>query len=81
MEENKKAFDALYALKNEIEKEFGGKLIWERMEDNVTSRVKYQLDGVDVSNEDDWPKMNEFLIDTAERMHRAFKDPIRKLKV
>jgi len=81
MEENKKAFDALYALKDEIEKEFGGKLIWERMEDNVTSRIKYQLDGVDVSNEGDWSKMNEFLIDVAERMHRAFKDPIRKLKV
>jgi len=81
MEENKKAFDSLYALKSEIEKEFNGKLTWERMEDNVTSRIKCQLDGVDVSNEGDWPKMNEFLIDVAERMHRAFKDPIRKIKV
>ncbi len=80
-DENKKAFDFLYALKDEIEREFGGKLTWERMEDNVTSRIKHQLDGVDVSNENDWPKMNTFLVDTAERMHRAFKDPIRKLKV
>jgi len=81
MEENKKAFDSLYNLKDEIEKEFGGKLTWERMEDNVTSRIKHQLDGVSVINEEDWPKMNEFMIDAAERMHRAFKDPIRKLKV
>ena len=81
MEENKKAFDSLFNLKDEIEKEFGGKLIWERMEDNVTSRIKHQLDGVSVTNEEDWPKMNEFMIDAAEKMHRAFKDPIRKLKV
>ena len=80
-EENKKAFDSLYNLKDEIEKEFGGKLTWERMEDNVTSRIKYQLDGVNITNEEDWPKMNEFMIDAAERMHRAFKDPIRKIKV
>jgi len=80
-EENKKAFDYLYNLKDEIEKEFGGKLIWERMEDNVTSRIKHQLDSVSVTNEEDWPKMNEFIIDAAERMHRAFKDPIRKIKV
>ena len=79
-EENKKAFDSFYNLKDEIEKEFGGKLTWERMEDNVTSRIKYQLDGVNITNEEDWPKMNEFMIDAAERMHRAFKDPIRKLK-
>lgn len=81
MEENKKAFDSLYALKDEIEKEFGGKLTWERMEDNVTSRIKHQLDGVNITNEEDWPKMNEFIIDSAERIHKAFKDPIRKIKV
>ena len=80
-EENKKAFDSLYNFKDEIEKEFGGKLTWERMEDNVTSRIKHQLDGVNVTNEEDWPKMNEFLVDAAERMHKAFKDPIRKIKV
>ncbi|MGB7291038.1 MAG: DUF4268 domain-containing protein [Thermodesulfobacteriota bacterium] len=80
IKENKKAFDHLHNLKDEIEREFGGKLTWERMEDNVTSRIKHQLDGVNVSNEDDWPKMNEFLIDSAERMHRAFKAPIPKLK-
>lgn len=67
MEENKKAFDSLFNLKEEIEKEFGGKLTWERMEDNVTSRIKHQLDGVNITNEEDWPKMNEFMIDAAER--------------
>jgi len=80
-EENKKIFDYFYNLKDKIEQEFNGKLIWERMEDNVTSRIKYQLDGVDISNEEDWLKMNEFMIDGAERMHKAFNEPIRKLKI
>ncbi|MDD3285179.1 MAG: DUF4268 domain-containing protein [Patescibacteria group bacterium] len=79
-EENKKIFDYFYAIKDEIESGFGDNLIWERMEDNVTSRIKYQLDGVDVSDEADWPKMNKFLIDVVVRMMKSFKEPVRKLR-
>ena len=80
-EENKKVFDYLFNLKDKIENDFGDKLVWEKMEDNVTSRIKYQLDGVDVFNEKDWPKMNAFILDAAERMHKAFKGPVNKIKL
>jgi len=50
------------------------------MEDNVTSRIKYQLDGVSITAEEDWPKMNNFMTDGAERMRKAFIEPIKKLK-
>jgi len=79
-EENKKIFDYFFNLKSKIEEDFGGELIWERMEDNVTSRIKYQLDGVNIFNEEDWSKMSQFMIDGAKRMHKAFIEPIRKLK-
>lgn len=79
-DENKKIFDNFYSIKEKIEDDFGDSLIWERMEDNVTSRIKYQLDGVDVSNEDDWDRMNEFLIESAARMLKAFRDPVKNLK-
>jgi len=79
-DENKKIFDYFYSIKDEIESDFGNSLIWERMEDNVTSRIKYQLDGVDVSSETDWPKMNGFLIDGVVRMIKSFKEPVRKVR-
>lgn len=79
-DENKKIFDFFFSLKGIIEKDFGDKLIWEKMEDNVTSKIKYQLDGVDVSNEKNWEKMNTFLIDGVVRMHNAFQNPVRKLR-
>jgi len=78
-EENKKIFDHFFAQKDKIESDFGGKLAWERMEDNVTSRIKNQLDGVDVSNKEDWEKMNKFLIDSAIRMDKAFRKHVSKL--
>ena len=78
-EENKRVFDYFHKQKEQIEKDFGAPLIWERMEDKVTSRIKYQLDGVSVYEEAYYPKMNEFLIDAAERMKKAFTTPVNKL--
>ena len=78
--ENKRVFDLLYQSKDAIETEFGASLAWERMDDRVTSRVKCELDGVDIFNQSDWPKMNIFLIDAAMRMHKAFKEPVQKAK-
>jgi len=77
---NKETFDYFEKHKADIEKAFGSKLVWERMEDRVTSRIKNQLDGVDIFNEDDWPKMNEFLVDSAVRMHKTFKEYVGRLR-
>lgn len=78
-EENKKAYDYFFVMKNRIEKDFGGELIWERMDDKVSSRIKYQLDGLNIFDENDWQKMNEFMIDASQRMFKAFKEAIKGL--
>jgi hypothetical protein len=79
-EENKKIFDYFYKLKEEIEKEFGEALVWERKEDKIVSRIKYQLDGVNAFDKEDWGKINKFLIDAAVRMEKVFSAYVRKLK-
>lgn len=78
-EENKDLFDFLISLKESIENDFGTSLTWERMDENVTSRIKYQRDGVSYFEEDDWDTMNSFLIDAAVKMEKSFKEPIKKL--
>jgi len=78
-EENKKIFDYFFTRKDEIESDFGSKLIWERMEDKKTSRIKVQLDGVNFANEEDWEKMNKFLIESAVRMDKAFRERVSKI--
>lgn len=74
--ENKKIFDALEKNKEAIEKDFGAQLIWARMDDKVTCRIKWQLDDVSVFNPQDYPKINEFLINGSERMKRSFVERI-----
>ncbi|MDD3487884.1 MAG: DUF4268 domain-containing protein [Candidatus Pacebacteria bacterium] len=79
-QENKKVFDYFFNLKDKIEKDVEDALIWRRMDNNVTSRIQYQLDGVNITNENDWPKMKDFLVNAAIKMHKAFKDPVQKLR-
>jgi len=78
--ENKKVFDYFLNEKESIEKDFGAALIWERMEDKVTSRIKWQLDDVSVFETSNYVKMIEFLIDGLERMRKAFIGPVSKFQ-
>ena len=50
------------------------------MDNRTTSRIKFQLDGVDAFNKDDWQKINQFIIDGAVRMYKVFKDRVQKMK-
>lgn len=59
-EENKAAFDILFAHKNEIEKKLGVNLNWLRSEDTKGSYITYKLDNVSVTNETDWLLMAKF---------------------
>ncbi|MCR8667948.1 DUF4268 domain-containing protein [Aestuariibaculum sp. M13] len=78
-DENKEFFDFLEKMKPEIESTFEDNLIWERMSDKVSCRIKAQLDNVDIFEPNDWEQMISFLTDAAQRMNKAFKNPIKKL--
>lgn len=78
--ENKKVFDYFYKIKDDIEKEFENKMIWERMDDKITSRIKFQLNDVNAFNEDDWFKINKFLIDVTTRMEKIFSPHVHKIR-
>lgn len=77
--ENKKVFDYFMKHKDQIEKVFGDALAWERMDNKVSSRIKWELTGVNVFDENDYPKMIEFLIDGLDRLKKAFAEPMKNL--
>lgn len=79
-EENKQIFDALENQKVEIELTFGKELVWERLSDKRMSRIKYQMDEVDISNEKDWHKMLAFMVKYVPPFVESFKQPIHMLK-
>ena len=82
--ENKFLFNELEKRKEEIEKNFGGKLIWNHKEDRKASLIQFgkPFDGY---NQENWPQMIEWLISNMTLLEKALKKPLSdaasKLKV
>ncbi len=73
--ENKAIFDALYAQKDQLEKDFGGKLEWERLDDRIASRIKSEIPGNIYLERDDWPPLIAHMVDAVVRLEKAFRRP------
>lgn len=69
--QNKAAFDALYAHKEEVEEELGVSLTWERADEFKASWVSYSLQGVSIEREEDWPRMARFHAEWSEKICNA----------
>jgi len=70
-------FNILSKNKDEIENELGVKLEWERMDDKVTSRIKWQINDVSLYNDNDHGKMIDFLIESMIKMQDVFKKQVQ----
>lgn len=80
-EENKTLFDQLFAKREEIEAAFGGPLVWQRLDGKRACRIRADFDGGYRSEEDEWEPIQAPLIDAMNRLERALKPHIAKLKL
>ena len=76
--ENEFIFDGLFEYKDEIEKEFGGELVWNRMEENRACRIRSETSG-DVTEKEQWDAMLKFMSDSMIRLEKALKSPLVKV--
>ncbi|WP_304684142.1 DUF4268 domain-containing protein [Ileibacterium valens] len=72
---NKKAFDALFAHKDDIEQELGRPLTWIRNDDAISSKVCIVKRGLNIKKEKDWLEMADFHAEWG----RKFSETIRPL--
>ncbi len=71
-DENKKIFDRLYKEKSNIETIFGNHLSWQRLDTKRACLIaKYYEDGGYRDNEDEWPRLQDRLIDGMISFHKA----------
>jgi hypothetical protein len=78
--ENKRIFDSLHAKKERIEKDFGGPLSWERLDDRRDSRIRYVINRGGLRDDQaKWPAIQEAMVDAMSRLSSAFKPHIAGL--
>jgi hypothetical protein len=78
---NKAILDALAAQKEAIEREFGGPLDWERLDDKRASRIRKRFTNGGLAEPGTWPQLHEEMIDAMIRLDNALRGRLAKVKV
>ena len=76
---NKIRFDKLFKYKKEIEKEYGGELNWERLDDRRASRITLRFSNVGLHDQERWEDLQDKMIDAMIRIEKSFRKYIRQL--
>ena len=74
-DKNKSIFDELERQKEEIEKNFGEKLVWDYKEERKKSIILFRKP-FDGGNRDNWPEMTEWLVSNMTSLEKALRQPL-----
>lgn len=77
---NKLAFDYLFEIREKIESGFGAPLEWERLDDKIACRIKYEDKSYNVFEKECWNEMIAFMVDGMIRLEQTFKSPLKELQ-
>ena len=75
----KTAFHALHAEKEAIEKEFGEPLEWQELPGKKAIRIVLYKNGVDPSDEKQYPELHAWMLTKMDRFRKVFSDRIKVL--
>lgn len=81
-EENLRLFDMLHANREAIEAAFGAPLSWERLDGKRACRIKFiSPAGGYRSPEEQWPTIQDTIIDAMNRLEKALRPQLKQLRV
>jgi len=79
-EVNKERFDSLFNSKDVIEKIFGDKLNWERLDSKRASRISFKFDESGLKNKENWNDLQNKMINKMILLEKSFGKFIKDLK-
>ena len=79
--ENERIFDKLLQHKDQIDAAFGTALDWERLEQRDVCRIKHTLTSGGSQSEENWPEIQDDMIDAMIRLEAAFRPHLVNLDV
>jgi Domain of unknown function (DUF4268) len=79
-ETNTAIFRQFLARKDDIEKAFGGPLDWQPLEGRKACRIRWRFEQAGYRDQEQWPTLEETLIDAMVRLERALRPYITSLR-
>ncbi|MGY5874589.1 MAG: DUF4268 domain-containing protein [Candidatus Thorarchaeota archaeon] len=73
---NKRILDRLKEKKDEIENRFGIPLIWDHEKGRRACKVSWKREDIGLRDEDDWPNIQDELIQNMAKLHMAINDKL-----
>jgi len=80
-EQNKRIFDTFFAEKDTIEREFGDRFEWMRLDNKRASRIVKNNYVGGLSEPDSWDQLQELMIDQMLRLDDVFRKQLQTMKV
>lgn len=77
---NKSTYTYLLKNKNKIEDSFGDSLIWDRLDDNRASLIRYSINQSGLQEKDKWSELQDRMVEAMVKFEKAFKPFIQKLE-
>ena len=77
--ENQLIFEELEKEKEQIEKDFEDKLVWQALAERRACRIKTEIDAI-ISDKDKWNEIIPSLTDTMCRFEKAIKSPLMEIR-
>ena len=74
---NKALFDKLYEDREDIEKQLGFKMDWQRLDSAKASRVLYRIEGLNFDDHSNYDSLIDEAIDKVIKMKSVFKDRVK----
>ena len=74
--DDKALFDRLKLKKHIIESQIGAELKWDRIDAKKACRIYLSMDGVDITNPNDWSKVEDFHVEMLNKLYNAMQGAI-----
>ena len=70
---NKSTFDKLFENKQKIEDVFEHTLVWDRLDDNRASLIRFPIDQFGLQDKENWPELQDLMIDAMIKFDKVFR--------
>lgn len=77
---NKEIFDYLHSFQDTIEAKYGAKLVWQRLSDKISCRIREDVDNLSYLDTNDWNKIFEYFVSSANKFMNVFSPYARNFK-